>query len=572
MNIRLSLVFAVLTHFGMPSHLAAEIVILAKTGHVAPDGERTYSTFTVPAINNQGRVLFVAHLSGSSGGNELIALAKVGSPIQKVGRKGDPLPGGAQGTFQELISTSIPYPAVAPNSSLVVFYADLNGTPNGSADDKGLFGWTAPGSGELARKGSSAFGGGTFQPDYTESPSVNSSSQVGMAVLLYGNSGQAAIYRIDLLSTNPLVEIVRDGESAPGGSGGTFNVSSFATPAMNDSGLVVFNAPISGSGTSLDEGIFTSDGPFKTSIARRGDTVAGITNLHNFSNPCLNNLGHVSFYASWTDGGGRFGILRRQSGLISVIARSGDLLPDGDELGSIGTSSAMNDSGQVVFAADTTKATGAGGAKHALFLGDEATITKITRKDDPVPAGDAVFRSLGHGTATVAINASGQVACRIGINVSGTNETALFLFTPGHGLTEIVRTSDALDGSTITNLDFAGTPINGNYLPDSNSGLNDAGEVAFRYELVNGNQGIAVWRTPLPVIGSAELVGIQFIVSGSGGPTNATYSLVTSTNLASPLSEWAPLQTNFFNSTGEFSCTNEIMPGIHQQFFRLFVP
>ena len=72
-----------------------------------------------------------------------------------------------------------------------------------------------------------------------------------------------------------------------------------------------------------------------------------------------------------------------------------------------------------------------------------------------------------------------------------------------------------------------------------------------------------------PVIGSTMVSGGNLIFSGTGGPANGSYAVMTATNLAAPLANWTSLVTNSFDSTGAFSTTNAITPGTLQQFYRI---
>lgn len=68
------------------------------------------------------------------------------------------------------------------------------------------------------------------------------------------------------------------------------------------------------------------------------------------------------------------------------------------------------------------------------------------------------------------------------------------------------------------------------------------------------------------------LVGTNVILSGTGGLSNATYRILTSTNLASPMSRWTPVATNVFDSSGSFRYTNAINGYLPAQLFRTVLP
>jgi hypothetical protein len=78
-------------------------------------------------------------------------------------------------------------------------------------------------------------------------------------------------------------------------------------------------------------------------------------------------------------------------------------------------------------------------------------------------------------------------------------------------------------------------------------------------------------ETP-PVIGSLGIVNGKLAMSGTGGMTNGAYYVLTTTNLALPVTNWARLLTNQFDGNGNFSFTNMINPNSPQSFYLLQLP
>jgi len=72
---------------------------------------------------------------------------------------------------------------------------------------------------------------------------------------------------------------------------------------------------------------------------------------------------------------------------------------------------------------------------------------------------------------------------------------------------------------------------------------------------VDGTIAVSV---PHPIISSVVRSGANLILSGTGGLPSGFYSMLTSTNLAIPLSQWTPTVTNQFDPVGNFSVTNSI--------------
>jgi hypothetical protein len=88
--------------------------------------------------------------------------------------------------------------------------------------------------------------------------------------------------------------------------------------------------------------------------------------------------------------------------------------------------------------------------------------------------------------------------------------------------------------------------------------------------LVNGSIGVI--GALLPSFASITRSGTNLIVTGTNGEPNAHYDVLTSTNVALPLTNWFNLFTNQFNASGAFSFTNPIAPGEPQRFFQLRTP
>jgi T5SS/PEP-CTERM-associated repeat protein len=86
------------------------------------------------------------------------------------------------------------------------------------------------------------------------------------------------------------------------------------------------------------------------------------------------------------------------------------------------------------------------------------------------------------------------------------------------------------------------------------------------------NGAILVVSQPPLLFGSVVRSGASLVVSGVGGQANATYWVLTTTNVALPLMNWAHLQTNQFDGFGNFAFTDAILPAAPQRFYRLQLP
>ncbi len=129
-------------------------------------------------------------------------------------------------------------------------------------------------------------------------------------------------------------------------------------------------------------------------------------------------------------------------------------------------------------------------------------------------------------------------------------------------------------GPTTLNLNdnfklFTATTYNGAFssliLPLLNPGLGWTNKL-----LVDGS--IEVVTVSEPRFTSISLSGTNLMISGSNGPPNGSYAVLTATNIALPSSNWVSLVTNQFGSVGQFSFTNVILTGEQQRYFRIRTP
>ncbi len=490
---------------------AGQFEVLVKSGDAAPDGDGVYDrptgiNFGTPAINDLGQVLFQASLYGSSAGQDIVTLVTLEGVLTEVAREGTATPFGPldYGAVRRAGQAR----AAISDSGQPVFPARLDGP---TTDPDAFVYGIGPAAGLVAVDGDLAPGDGTMTLRYGYNPAINASNQVAFSADLEGMSdaARAGLYRWD--GAGPLVPIVRDKQPLPAGLGaGSFDAAGFAAPTLNSQGRVAFYSEIAGSGVVADAGIFVGDGASFTQIVRTDDPAPGGGTFYDrLNHPSLNDLGQVSFGAQLDDVAGVVrGIYRGDGGAIVEIARTGDPLPGGNSLTSIGVVSAINNAGQVVFPADTALVDTGTGAYAGLFRGDGDEITTIALGGMPVPGGDAV---LSLSNDSFAINDAGQVAFLFGIDFDPSDvipfeEKSLFFYDDTLGLIEIARTGTELLGSTIENIDFAGSNATDGSIPDELSGLNNNGVVTFRYDLANGDEGIAVWAIPEPA-SLALLVG-----------------------------------------------------------------
>jgi hypothetical protein len=66
--------------------------------------------------------------------------------------------------------------------------------------------------------------------------------------------------------------------------------------------------------------------------------------------------------------------------------------------------------------------------------------------------------------------------------------------------------------------------------------------------------------------------GGGFILSGTGGTSNGTYHVLTSSDLLVPLTNWSSILTTQFDSDGNFTFTTTMPTNAPQLFYILKLP
>jgi len=214
-----------------------------------------------PTLNNRGQIAFVANLRETTGGssdNEGVFLAEK-DKITEVVRKGEFVPGG-NGRFRTF------YNYVAFNDiGTVVFIADLTGTTGGTSDDSGIFMARDGQITTLARKGQAPpEGNGAFFAfnafGLYSYPVLNERNDVAFFAYLSGSSsGNGDNTGIYFVSPDQSMQtVVREGQSVAGrkiielaAEGGFLSIPNpGGGEGFNDNGEIAF-AAISAAGPAI---------------------------------------------------------------------------------------------------------------------------------------------------------------------------------------------------------------------------------------------------------------------------------------------------------------------------------
>lgn len=356
---------------------------------------------------------------------------------------------------------------VLSDAGQVTFRAGLNGTAGGSSDDSGVFRSTDNLLIQIAREGQSAPGGdGTF--DNFLNPVINGSGQVAFFGILKDTDNPVGIFRG---SGGEIAQLARSGQAAPDGNG-TFG--NFSEPTLSDSGQVSFFGILTGTngGSADNRGVFVGDSGSLTQIARKGQSAPdGNGSFLDFGTPAINESGKTAFRASLggTNGGSDddFGIYSGDGNSITQVAREGQSAPGGNGAFASFAFPEINRSGETAFLASLSGTSGGNNDNLALFVSGANGLTQLIRKGQSAPDNNGTIS--GFSTRPNYINDNGQIAVTAAYSGTsgGTDDNNAILRADGDGITQIVRSNQASpDG-------------NGVFVGFNNPFFNNAGQTAF---------------------------------------------------------------------------------------------
>jgi len=468
-------------------HALAEVEIVVSTGATSPDGNGQLSLFNAPSLNNAGQLAFVAELALSSGGTaDNVAMFRFDTnALTLIARRGAmfadkpivtffPTSAGidASGTVSGAV-------VLGPPNTFLSFFSDgVTTTP-----------LVAPGS-------SSPSGNNTLLG--VNHAAVNDAGIAVFQAAYFGDNPEAGLYQ--RAATGAITTRVLQHSAAPRGGIIDGFGPRFVLNESNQIGAVI--------GVDLGETIIHSasriDGTIVHELVREGDLAQdGITTIQEISMnsfassipiPMINEAGQVAFPARYVQPAQRLGVFIADDAGATLIA-PGNALPGGGSLEDVRLLGLSN-SGQVGFWAEFFGGTD---RVSGIYVADSSGPELVALEDTATPVPGKFFRSFFSGSSTQ--NNVGQIAflAELSDTVNGAAAgRGLYFYDPTGGLEQIIRTGDPLDGSTVTNLFYWGTVHNQTFqCPDSSlTGLNSLGQVAFAYELANGESGIAIWTDP----------------------------------------------------------------------------
>lgn len=474
--------------------------------------------------------------------------------------------------------------------------------------------WTTQNIYSQGNTGVTLTGAGSYRPGGAAG-SINGTINLGSGTFIKSGSGDC-----NMTYANPTNEIYSN--LVVSGGSFSFNYDQGGATAGNfgtyPSSLNTTNITLSGGG-SLHAGHTTTIGANRgIYLGSGGGSIEDVVS----SGGTVTVNGPVSGPGNLTCPNGHAGVttgvtLTANNSYAGTTINSGALLTIGSG-GSTGTLGTGNTSDSGVLAFNRTGSYSYGGVisgSGSVTKAGSGTVTltgaNTYSSNTTVSAGTLLVNNTsgsGTGTGSVAINSggtlggSGTISGAVTVASGGTLALGLSTLTMNNGLSLAGNVTVSLNKSltpsngtavvsgtltrtgtgsvTVTNLGpaliagdtfqlFSQAVSGGGTMTISGGGT---GVVWTNNLAANGTISVLSVTLPTPHITQVQISSGNIILSGTNGPANGTYYVLSSTNVTLPLNQWTSLSTNSFNASGQFSVTNAITPGLSQQFFSLEVP
>jgi hypothetical protein len=390
----------------------------------------------------------------------------VPTPVVKSGDNAPGTPSGVTFGLAPGSTSAAPFGAPAINSSgAVALFASVTG-PGITANVNDIGIWTGTDGGALqlvARTGDSVpLGAGNSAPlaQFNSFPAINAAGLVGFrGTLVVGGtvttSNDTGVWARPAGGSQALV--AREGDTAPGTGGATFN--GFSDPLLLSGSTVVVPASLVAGGgvtTANDSGLWVGTPGSLQLFVREGDTApgAGGATFSGAPVPTAAPSGTIAFRGGLTGAGvttsNNVGIWAGTTpATVQLMMRAGDTAPTiGTAVTAFGGVAVLADGSVAVNATAATGGTVTTANNQGLFVGtSQATMQLVVRKGDPAPGQPAGVVLNGIGVPIANGNTVGFRTSVTGTGVTTTNDSVIFAWSAANGLTTVAREGDAAPGA-----------------------------------------------------------------------------------------------------------------------------
>ncbi|MEP6662883.1 MAG: autotransporter-associated beta strand repeat-containing protein [Verrucomicrobiota bacterium] len=212
----------------------------------------------------------------------------------------------------------------------------------------------------------------------------------------------------------------------------------------------------------------------------------------------------------------------------------------------------------------------AGSSNISVFAG--ATLDVTGRTDGTLTIG-TTQKLNGDGVFNVAGNLTNRGIIELKankVNPTITNDSIQGLNKISYGGTlSLVLSGDPLAASDSLKLFYA-TTYAGSFA--NISPTTPGNGLAWDTSTLNSDGTLRIVSVAAPSFATTTLSGTNLVLTGSGGSPGGTYSVVSSTDITTPLLSWSVVQTGSFDGSGNFTVTNGVTLSDSKRFFVLRTP
>jgi hypothetical protein len=513
---------------------AVQTIALRGENPFGSGDDATFSTFSLPSLNNRGQVAFAAQLQGSavSTGNDTGYWIASDGSFGTVVREGAPAPGMPAGTVFGNVSSLFIGQAplndageiavgmsatqtsglwIGDQQSLTLLAAQGTAAPN--AENNATFGGLGGARATLNRRGDVAFSANLSGAPYTTIG--NDNYHDGLWILNRGGP----------------VATVLAATSAPaiGEQAQFFGFRTSLYPALNRSGeaAVAASHKMAPAASAILSSLWVASASGVELRATQGQSLPEIgpnATLSSFTPWGINAEGTLVASARFNNPGGTpsFGtaIMVSNSTGITLPAYSGAPAPGtaGHVFRDTFYEPSLSSNGQIAFYGSEWDGADLNTGRSGVWAGRPDDLQLIVRQGDAAPSADATFGSFFRNTPS--INRFGQIAFPATLvdSQGGANTGSLWATDLDGVLTLVARVGDELevaagDVRTISNLTMLAKHGDDDGRPRS---MNDLGQIAFSASFTDGMSGIflsnAVAHLPGDYNGSGKVNAADYVI------------------------------------------------------------
>jgi autotransporter-associated beta strand protein len=442
---------------------------------------------------------------------------------------------------------------------------------------------TIDSGGNLTISGSGDLGNGSYAANITNGGTFiynSSTSQILSGVLSgAGTLDQQGPGSLTLMGANSYTggTSVASGCTLTISGSGDLGKGSYAG-SIDDAGTLIYNSSAAQtlSGVISDSGSLTQSGSGRLTLSGELDYSGGTT-ISSGSVLIISGdavLGFGDYETNLINNGTFVDASSFQQNMGGVISGSGALLQVGS--GGITLTDTNTYTGATVISNGTLALSGSGSISNSTLISISAGGTfDVSALASPYIFTGANLSASGTAAGGASINgASGGVVNMGSQLISLTFAPQTFNGDATHPALNITQGALTLNGNVVTVNNAGASPLGvGTYsliqvaggtltgsakLGGVVTGAGLAANTGASLSVAGGSLNLVVATVVVPGINSITFSGGKLIFSGTNGPDSGTYYVLTSTNLALPLSSWTSIATNTFSPTGTFSATNTV--------------